>query len=631
MESLLHRYRNITVLFVAIIAQIAAVAYQVRRDDNVPLLRIWAVSAVTPVATIIEDLRFGASGVFADFFHFPWRARPKPKPCLEAPERDHLRLENQLLKNELSAAQRAGSLAGFQAHTPSKMIGARVIGVTTGMNTRSVLIDAGRFSGVRRGMAVVTPDGIAGRVLAVYPLASQVLSVTDAGFAAAVESQKNHTRGVLKGMGSGSSAKVDYVPSGQKVEQGETFFTSGDDRIFPRGMPVGKVISVEDGATFQNIYVEPFGAEAAPEEVFVIVDPIHNEIPDGPPTDSPVFLAPGAQAAANGAPPIPSNGTQADKVVDQYRKIGAAQNHTFGEGLPGSLPPNFNLKVPGVNAPAGATGGSGLAPAKSRWGWHEARAALAWPDLRPAISRGAPAVWVLLKAPVVCVLRDRRPVISLEAPVVWVLQDPPVDIAGPRSASGSSCERRCRGIRAYSPRPKADRNIRRHNRSPAGDPALSRRNSDTHNLVTTTALMEFSTGRILVDDARQIRRARYPIWVFFIIPLASLLIQVYLPLFETLRFVAKIDLPLLVTIYFALMRRSQLRGLTIGLILGLAQDSFSRFYIGMYGMCKTMVGYFSASVGMQFDVEHSFVRILLCFVFYMFHQFLLLGFATSRA
>jgi len=45
MESLLHRYRNITVLFVAIIAQIAAVAYQVRRDNDVPLLRIWAVSA----------------------------------------------------------------------------------------------------------------------------------------------------------------------------------------------------------------------------------------------------------------------------------------------------------------------------------------------------------------------------------------------------------------------------------------------------------------------------------------------------------------------------------------------------------------------------------------------------------
>jgi rod shape-determining protein MreD len=127
---------------------------------------------------------------------------------------------------------------------------------------------------------------------------------------------------------------------------------------------------------------------------------------------------------------------------------------------------------------------------------------------------------------------------------------------------------------------------------------------------------------ILVDDARQVRRAHYPVWVFIVVPISALLIQIYLPLFQTMRFVAKIDLPLLVTIYFSLMRRSQIRGLGIGLVLGLAQDSFSRFYIGMYGICKTMVGYFSASVGMQFDVENSFVRILLCLVFYVFHQFL---------
>lgn len=134
--------------------------------------------------------------------------------------------------------------------------------------------------------------------------------------------------------------------------------------------------------------------------------------------------------------------------------------------------------------------------------------------------------------------------------------------------------------------------------------------------------MGSSTDRILVDDARQLQRSRYPVWVFFVVPLTALLIQIYLPLFETLRFVARIDLPLLVTIYFALMSRSQIRGLAIGLVLGLAQDSFSRFYIGMYGMCKTMVGYFSASVGLQFEVDNSFVRILLCLVFYMFHQFL---------
>ncbi|MGD1070741.1 MAG: rod shape-determining protein MreD [Bryobacteraceae bacterium] len=134
--------------------------------------------------------------------------------------------------------------------------------------------------------------------------------------------------------------------------------------------------------------------------------------------------------------------------------------------------------------------------------------------------------------------------------------------------------------------------------------------------------MAYSTERLLVDDARQVRRSKYPLWVFFAVPLLALLIQVYLPLFETLKFISKIELPLLVTIYFALMRRSQIRGLMIGMALGLAQDSLLSQKIGMYGICKTLVGYLSASIGMQFDVEHAFVRLILCFVFYVFHQFL---------
>lgn len=134
--------------------------------------------------------------------------------------------------------------------------------------------------------------------------------------------------------------------------------------------------------------------------------------------------------------------------------------------------------------------------------------------------------------------------------------------------------------------------------------------------------MAFSNGRILVDDARQVRRTKYPLWAFFVVPLLALIIQVYLPQFQTLKFISNIELPLLVTIYFALMRRSQIRGLSIGMALGLAQDSLFSQRIGMYGICKTLVGYLAASIGMQFDAEHPFVRLVLCFVFYLFHQFL---------
>ena len=92
--------------------------------------------------------------------------------------------------------------------------------------------------------------------------------------------------------------------------------------------------------------------------------------------------------------------------------------------------------------------------------------------------------------------------------------------------------------------------------------------------------MAYSSERLLVDDARQVRRTKYPLWAFFVVPLVALIVQVYLPQFQTLKFISNIELPLLVTIYFALMRRSQMRGLFIGMVLGLAQDSLFSQRIG---------------------------------------------------
>src|SRR5580704_14611108 len=348
MESIFYRYRNIIVLLIVIFAQLILLAWQVKSDSDVPLVRVWAVTAVAPVASTIEGLRSGTTGFFSNYFELR-NAREQSRQLRTEVEK--LRLENQLLKNELGSAQRAESLAGFQAHNPSRMIGARVIGATPGIGTRSVLIDRGSQSGVRRGMAVVTPDGIVGSVIAVFPFDSQVRSVTDPGFAAGVESQKNHVHGVLKGLGT-SSARVDFVPTGQKIENGEMFFTDGSDRIFPKGLPVGKVTSVREGASFQDITVEPSGTESAPEEVLVIVDPVHQEIPDAPPADTPVFLAPDVSAGDQSGQTGGTGLTTADKLRDEYKKIGDAQKHTFGVGEPGTLPPNFNLKVPGVTAPA---------------------------------------------------------------------------------------------------------------------------------------------------------------------------------------------------------------------------------------------------------------------------------------
>ena len=193
MESLFYRYRNITVLLVAVCAQMILLAWQIKGDNDVPLLRVWAITAITPAASLIENVRNGTTGFFGSYFALR-DARDQSRRLRS--EVDKLHLENQLLKNELDGARRTEALLGFQSRTPSRMLGARVIGTTSGAGARSILIDKGSTAGVRKGMAVVTPDGIIGRILAVYPFASQVLTVSDAAFAAGVESQTNHVRGV---------------------------------------------------------------------------------------------------------------------------------------------------------------------------------------------------------------------------------------------------------------------------------------------------------------------------------------------------------------------------------------------------------------------------------------------------
>lgn len=131
--------------------------------------------------------------------------------------------------------------------------------------------------------------------------------------------------------------------------------------------------------------------------------------------------------------------------------------------------------------------------------------------------------------------------------------------------------------------------------------------------------MPDSSRGMLLSSQREGQVSRFRAWVFFLIPLAAILFQVYVPLF--FQFLGFLEMPLLVVIYFALMRRSQINGLLIGALVGLAQDSLSKNPLGMFGIVKTLVGYFAASVGLRIDADHALVRMVLVFFFYIFHQF----------
>ena len=125
----------------------------------------------------------------------------------------------------------------------------------------------------------------------------------------------------------------------------------------------------------------------------------------------------------------------------------------------------------------------------------------------------------------------------------------------------------------------------------------------------------------MLDSEREGRISHFRIWVLIVIPLLAILFQLYIPLY--IRFLQYLDIPLLITVYFAMMRRSQLGGLAIGMVLGLAQDSLSRNPIGTFGICRTLVGYAAASLALRIDVEHPLIRLIVTFVFYVMDQGLL--------
>jgi len=361
MEFFLSRYRNLTVLIVAIVAQLLLIAYQVKSNKDVPLLRVWAVSAVTPTEQVLEVVRRYTWGFVEDYFVL-LGVRSENEKLKN--ENGQLKLQNHYLRAELGTADRARALAVFQSQSQSKTLAARVIG--NGTEGKTVFVDRGSIAGVENGMAVVTPDGIVGKVVGAYPTASMVMLITDGNFAAGVLSQKNRVRGTLKGMGHGE-CQVEFVENEEKVDVGEWFFTSGEDRIFPKGFPVGQVTVVRTGKTFKEIYLTPSGLQGGPEEVLIVLEGVHQQIPEGEYSASGYKIL-AAPAEADSEAPQGSGGpaalaTDADRLREQYKQAGDAQHHVFGEGLPGSTPPDFT-KIPGVRSTVQQSNAAQTSPPK---------------------------------------------------------------------------------------------------------------------------------------------------------------------------------------------------------------------------------------------------------------------------
>jgi rod shape-determining protein MreD len=132
---------------------------------------------------------------------------------------------------------------------------------------------------------------------------------------------------------------------------------------------------------------------------------------------------------------------------------------------------------------------------------------------------------------------------------------------------------------------------------------------------------------ITYTSGEQVEVYRFSIPVTIGVPLLALFIQAFLPL-RFPHFAVYIDLPLLVTIFFAMARRNPISGLLTGAVIGLAQDMLGHNPIGIYGIAKTVVGYAASSLGVKLDVENAGARFLVTLGFYLIHS--VVYFAVAR-
>lgn len=145
------------------------------------------------------------------------------------------------------------SLLDYLPPPEARSFSIRVMGDTGGAFAHSVLVAAGARDNVRKGMAVLSGDGLVGRVAQVGRKASRVVLITDITSRVPVVLESTRTRAILAGNNS-EKPRLIYVPAGARVAPGDRVVTSGHAGAFPPGIPVGVVSSVDDTV----IRVQPF-------------------------------------------------------------------------------------------------------------------------------------------------------------------------------------------------------------------------------------------------------------------------------------------------------------------------------------------------------------------------------------
>ncbi|HEX7512880.1 MAG TPA: rod shape-determining protein MreC [Candidatus Methylomirabilis sp.] len=267
---LLSKYRRAIILAVALVMAFLLMTLQVRHDRAVVSFTRQAVLfLMSPVIKVTAVTVSSVSRVWGDYVDLRNLREESLRLTREAAvlQRRISYLEEQALET-----QRLQGLLAMREISRAEFLAARVVGKDATNWFKTVLIDRGSLAGIRRNMPVVAPDGLVGRVVEVTPTTAKVQLITDPVSAAGGLIQRTRVIGIVSGS-LGAGLKVRYLPLMADIVIGDEVVTSGMGGVFPKGIPLGRVIAAErrSGALFQEATLAPKVDLSRLEEVLILM------------------------------------------------------------------------------------------------------------------------------------------------------------------------------------------------------------------------------------------------------------------------------------------------------------------------------------------------------------------------
>src|ERR1700722_9172609 len=277
MESFFTRYKNVLVLVAILLAQTIGLAVQVRRpvesgaadSSKVTLIRYWAVSVVTPFERFFHGIGYTVRHSWSNYVDL--RHTKQENHDLQE-QIARLRLEQASFAEDAMQGHRLQAMLDFQQHYVSTTVAAQVIGTSGNDLSRVVYIDKGAKDGLKADQAVITPDGIVGKLRDVFQHTSQVLMINDQTSGAGVLLATTRIRAILRGSTTGQILINNLTPD-DRIKPGEQVLSSGGDQVYPRGLSVGTIESIKidpDHQPYTLIQLRPAANLNQLEDVLVI-------------------------------------------------------------------------------------------------------------------------------------------------------------------------------------------------------------------------------------------------------------------------------------------------------------------------------------------------------------------------